>query len=83
MTYLFKFKRFGRIFYRRAEVIGHAYTKELDRMTLFLPNGGIYEVCQWSLCDCKLGPDWVLAKKKDMESKAGQAIPVNRNLDAN
>lgn len=81
MTYKFRYK--SRLFYRSVTVVGHQYNKELDRMSLLLPDGGILEIAQWCCYDCKLGQDWVLALKKDMESKAGQPIAINRDLNAN
>ena len=80
MTYKFKYKC-GR-FYKSVSVIGHKYNKELDRMILMFKDGGIMEIASWSCYDCKLGKDWALAVKKEMEKQAGQSIPVDRDLDA-
>lgn len=77
ITYKFKFRRRLRLFYRTFVVVGHTYEDPTDRLILYLPDGGIHEISGWSICDCKLGPDWAIAKKKDMEAKAGQSIPVN------
>ncbi len=80
MTYKFKYRR--SIFYRSFKVVGHGFNKELDRMSLYFQDGSTREIARWSKCDCKLGPDWALAVKKQMEKKAGQSIPVDRDLDA-
>lgn len=80
MTYKFKFRR--HLFFRSLTVVGHGFNKELDRMSLYFADGGVREISRWSQCDCKLGTDWVLAKKKDMERQAGQPIVVDRELNA-
>lgn len=78
MKYKFKFRR--RLFFRSIIVVGHGFNQNLDRMMLYLPDGGIREIHEWSKCDCKLGIDWVLAKQKDMEEKSAQSIAINRDL---
>lgn len=74
MTYRFRYKKW--FFWRSLKVVGNSYNRDLDRMYLYFPDGGIRELSGWSKYDCKLGQDWVLAVKKDMESKAGQPIVV-------
>ena len=76
MTYKFHYRRRLQLLFRTFTVVGHSYNKDMDRMMLYLPDGGVHEICQWSWCDARLGQDWVLAMKKDMEKKAGQSIPV-------
>lgn len=80
MIYRFRYRR--RLFFRTVSVIGHTYDKEMDRLSLLLNDGGVKEIAKWSSCDCELGTDWVLAKKKDMEIAAGQPVTINRDLDA-
>lgn len=82
MTYKFSYKLYGLLF-KSVTVLGHGYNKELDRMTLYLPNGGIKEIANWSAHDCMLGSDWVLAMKKEMEAKSGQPIVIDRDVNAN
>ncbi len=74
MTYKFRFKR--RFFWHAYDIAGHRYEQPLDKMCLYFPDGGLLEIPQWSACHVQLGPDWVLAVKKDMEAKAGQSVPV-------
>lgn len=80
MKYKFTFKRGWRK--KTFLVVGHAFNRELNRLTLYFEDGGLREIPEWSKCECILGSDWALAVKKDMEKKSGQAIPVDRNLDA-
>jgi hypothetical protein len=80
MTYKFKYRR--KWLSKSIAVIGHGYNKDLDRMTLYLESGAVKEIPNWRECECSLGIDWVLAVKKDMEKKAGQAIPIDRNTSA-
>jgi hypothetical protein len=47
-------------------------------MILYFPNGGLREIAGWSKYDCELGADWALVMQKEMEKKAAQAIPVNK-----
>lgn len=82
MTYIFKYRRRLRVFFRSLKVVGHGFNHELDRMTLYFSDGGLREIHHWSLCDCKLGSDWVLAHKKEMERQAGQSIVINKDLNA-
>jgi hypothetical protein len=79
---IYKFKYKYRWFFKTHKIIGHSFNEKLDRMALHFPDGSLLELADWSCYDCKLGPDWALAVKKSMEEKAGQAIVVNRDLDA-
>lgn len=80
MKYIFKYRR--KLFWKSVTVVGHSYNRDLDRVSLLLENGGIREVPQWSKCECKLGVDWVLAKKKAMEKESGQTIHIDRDMSA-
>lgn len=80
MTYKIRYRR--RFFFRTVTVVGHGYDRDLDRLFLDLPNGCTLEIAQWSKYDCKLGLDWVAAKKQKMESQTGQPIAVNRPATA-
>ena len=53
------------------------YDTHQDKMVLYLPDGGVQEICLWSQCEVKLGTDWALAMKKKMEASLGQVIPMN------
>lgn len=53
------------------------YDKDIDKMVLYLENGGIKEISNWSNCECELGLDWVLETKKAMERSIGQTIPMD------
>lgn len=73
-TYKFKYRR--KFFWTSFQVTGHDYNKELNKMILYFEDGGIREICQWHLCEVKLGIDWLAVRKKQMEVAAGQAIPL-------
>ena len=61
-------------------VTGHTLDRDQDKLVLFLPDGGVRELSGWSRhCEIQLGADWVLAQKRNMESQAGQPIPINVN----
>lgn len=74
MTYVFKYRR--RFFFRSFVLMGHRWEPDQNKMTLFFPDGSIQEVKEWNKCEMKLGTDWVAFTKKQMELKAGQAIPL-------
>ena len=72
--YMFKYRKIGRLLWKCVKVKGHNMQPQLDRIELFLADGGILSIPQWSKYICKLGPDWELAIKKQMEKEAGQPI---------
>lgn len=74
MNYVFKYRR--RLFWKSETVSGHRYEADQDKMVIYYPDGAVKELSKWSKCEVALGKDWVLAVKKNMEQKAGQAIPL-------
>ena len=75
MTYIFNYRR--RFFWHKIKVIGHHYEQVQDKMALHLPDGSIQEIASWKSCEVKLGADWVLAMKKQMEKASGQSINID------
>lgn len=75
MEYVFKYRR--RVFWSSVKVIGHNYDQPQNKMVLFLPDGSIREIANWSQCEASLGTDWVLARKKQLEQQSGQTIPLS------
>lgn len=75
MKYLFCYRR--KWFWKKITVVGHGYEQSQDKMILYFENGGLQEICEWSKCEIKLGPDWVLAKKKMMEMESGVDVKLN------
>jgi hypothetical protein len=75
MSYVFKWKR--RFFWQKQKVIGHRYETDQDKMVLYLDGGSIREIRNWVNCELYLGQDWILAVKKDAESKSGTTIPLS------
>lgn len=73
-TYNFVYRR--RLFWKSIKATGHRLDKELDRMDIFHEDGSITSLSQWSKYDLKLGTDWVLFTKKQMEKEAGQKIDL-------
>jgi hypothetical protein len=76
MEYKFTYRR--RFFWKTLVVEGHRFEKETNRMELFFKDGSVLSISQWSKYDLKLGTDWVLAVKKQMEKEAGQPVPVSK-----
>lgn len=74
MTYIFKFKRW--FIWKKVKVIGHRTDKDLNRMDLYLPDGSIYSIPEWSKCSLYLGKDWLLFTKNQMEKESGQPIKL-------
>lgn len=75
MTYKFFYKK--RFFWESILVVGHRLDKELNRMDFYIPDGSIMSLTNWDRYDMKLGIDWVLFTKKQMEKESGQQIPLN------
>jgi len=74
-TYYFKWKR--NFFWSKVKVMGHQLDEKKDKMLLYLVDGSIREVKEFSKCELMLGVDWVLTTKNLMEQEAGQKIPFN------
>lgn len=75
MNYQFKYKK--GLFWRSIEACGHKLNETLNRMDIYHKNGSITSICEWSKCDVKLGTDWVLSTRKQMEKESGQDIKLN------
>jgi len=73
-TYNFVYRR--RMLWKSLKATGHRLDRELDRMDIFHEDGSITSLSQWSKYDLKLGTDWVLFTKKQMEKEAGQKIDL-------
>ena len=74
MNYNFSYRR--NWFWKTIKAMGHGYDEKQNKMVIYLPDGSIQEIKEWSKCEVKLGTDWLLAQKKAMEDKIGQAIPT-------
>lgn len=75
MTYKFKYKRF--FFYKTIKnVKGHAFDLDSDRMDIFTIDG-IISIGNWSKYDMKLGSDFLLVQKNDMEQESGTSVTVS------
>ena len=81
MKYKFKYRKCGRLFWSSQEVIGHSFVADQDKMVLYFNNGGLMEIAHWKDHEVKLGQDWVLAVKKNMESKIGQQLPLSPEIE--
>ena len=72
--YKFSYRRNG--FWYKFKVIGHNYDTTQDKMAVYFEDGGVREIKHWKECEIRLGADWFVHKKKEMESQAGQKIPT-------
>jgi hypothetical protein len=75
MEYRFRFKH--KWFWHSRKVIGHHFDESQNKMILYFANGGLEEIASWKSCSAKLGSDWALTVKKNMEQQAGVPIAVN------
>jgi hypothetical protein len=73
-SYKFKYKKGW--FYKTIQASGHKYYQDLNRMDIFHIDGSITSIGEWDKCDLKLGQDWLLFTKKDMEKQSGQKIDL-------
>ena len=78
MSYSFKYR--NGFFWKKEAVIGHQLNPDLNRMDLFLEDGSIRSIGEWSKYDLVLGTDWVLFTKKKMEEESGQEIKFKSNI---
>ena len=74
MNYIFKYRRGW--FWKSIKAIGHKYEESQEKMVVYLANGGVQEIKQWKNCEVKLGSDWYVETKKQMEKEAGHKIPM-------
>lgn len=73
MTYSYQYKTPKQWFWRTAKkLVGHQVHE--GKMVFFHENGGQTIITNWIDYDAKLGVDWFLWTKKNMEKEAGQAI---------
>ena len=77
MHYVFKYKRGIGLLWLTLKAKGHNYIHEMDRMEVMLADGGIFSIAKWSECTLKLGLDWEVLIKAQMEKEAGQPIPTH------
>ena len=71
--YTFKYKR--HFFYKSLKsVVGHHHHASTDRMDVHFQNGSILSIPIWSKCYLKLGSDFFIFQKKELEKQAGQQI---------
>lgn len=72
--YIFAFKRF--LFWQQREIVGHKL-EDNNTMVLYFSNGGIETIPNWNNYKMKLGADWALSVKKNMETQTGVDVKVN------
>ena len=80
MTYKFSYRK--RYFWKKIIAVGHNYLPESNRMDIYQKDGSIFSIGEWSKCDLKLGTDFVLFTKKQMEEESGQEIKLKSNIEA-
>ena len=78
MEYLFKFKKRRCFFWNSVKIIGHRYDKNQDKMILYIKNGSVEEIAEWSKCSIRLGVDWVIAVKSNMENTSGHTVKIHQ-----
>ena len=72
-SYKFKYKRLGDRIWSSYKVVGHKWFDDQNKMVLYLCNGGIHEIPEWTKCGLHLERDWAEAtvemRKKEVENK--------------
>jgi hypothetical protein len=74
MKYKFKYRK--GLFWKTKTVVGHILQKDMNRMDLYLEGGAIFSIANWDKYDFRLGIDWVLATKEQLEREAGKEIKL-------
>ena len=69
MKYIFNWKHPDEKKWHHKEVIGHRYHEDSGRMTLYIENGGIYEIPNWNQNYSDLGEDWADKVTKQYEDE--------------
>lgn len=85
--YVFRWRR--RLGWNSIKVLNHRYDSHQDKLVAFrYPNGGLFEIKNWSQCEARLGDDWVntmqalQAEKRAMESEsAAKAAMAARRVN--
>ena len=77
MLYKIRYRRKGQWFWRNLkDVKGHNVVE--DKLEVFF-NDGITLIPKWSELDFKLGSDFILKQKEDLEKEAGQTVNINKD----
>ena len=75
MAYSYKFRKSGQYFWRKVKNLkGHQLSE--GKMIFFHENGSQTIIAEWQKYDARLGVDWFLFVKKEMESEAGIDLKV-------
>jgi len=76
MTYFFKWRKSGSIFYKKEKVRGHRFEEKQNKMILYLEKGEIKEIAKWTDHECFLGLDWILFTEENMKKESGQNVKI-------
>lgn len=74
--YVFAYKKYAWLPWKKVTVVGHRL-EEHGTMTLYKEDGGLETIPNWPQYAVKLGADWALAVKKNMEKESGVDVKVN------
>lgn len=77
-TYKFKYKR--RFFWHSIKAIGHRYYADVNKVDVFHEDGSITSIPKFSECYLRLGTDWVLFTKREIEKESGQQVQLNTDM---
>jgi len=75
--YVITYKYSRSWFWKKQTITGHSYQKDFDKLVLFKKDGSIEEIPEWSKHHVKLGADFILAQKKQMEKESGVDIKLS------
>ena len=79
-TYIVRYRRQTNKFPRWVklkDLIGHKFEEKQFKMVFYFKDGSLVEVANWQNCEIKLGVDWVLWTKNNMERESQQTIKLN------
>lgn len=75
-NYVFSFRRYF-WFKKLKKCIGHRLDDKQDKMIVYFYDGSLREIRNWSKCEIKLGSDWTLWTKAQMEKESGTSVKMN------
>lgn len=78
-SYIFQYRK--RLLWKSIKASGHKYYSDMNRMDVYHTDGSITSIAEWSKYDLKLGTDWVLFTKKQMEKESGQQVKLAHEVE--
>ena len=80
ISYVLNWKEKG-LTWQSKEVVGHKFFEDSNRMVLYKPNGGIFEIPSWNEHYSDLGADWADKVNKQYEAELAKETQEKEEPD--